>query len=162
MKRIFVRPERCTACKTCELACAIEHSQAKSILSSPAETPRPMNRVFVEVANSHKIPVLCRHCDEAPCLSACISGALYRDEATQAVRCDWSRCIGCWTCAMVCPYGVISRQVELGKAVKCDLCPERASPACVSACPTQALSYEPVEDFDKDRRREFAAAVAGG
>ena len=47
MKRIFVNPDRCTACKTCEMACAIEHSQAKSIFVSPSEMTHPMNRVFV-------------------------------------------------------------------------------------------------------------------
>ncbi len=162
MKRIFVRPDLCTACKTCELACAVEHSQAQSIFLSPFESPRPKPRVFVEAADGRKIPIVCRQCDDAPCLAACISGALFRDLETGAVRCDWSRCIGCWTCVMVCPYGVIGRQLELGKAVKCDLCPGREVPACVAACPTHALLYEEVDAFSQDRRRAFAAAVAGG
>jgi carbon-monoxide dehydrogenase iron sulfur subunit len=162
MKRIFVNPDRCTACKTCELACAIEHSQAKSIFVSPSEMPHPMNRVFVEAADGRKIPIFCRHCDEAPCVAACISGAMFRDPQTEAVMCDASRCIGCWTCVMVCPYGVVGRQLELGKAVKCDLCPERESPVCVASCPTKALLYEEVEGFSKNKRREFASAVAAG
>ena len=97
MKRIFVQPDLCTACKTCEMQCAIEHSQARSIFASPAETPRPMNRVFVEAADARKIPIFCRHCEDAPCVAACISGAMFRDPTTDAVMCDWSRCIGCWT-----------------------------------------------------------------
>ena len=162
MKRIFVQPDLCTACKTCEMQCAIEHSQARNIFASPSEKPHPMNRVFVEAADGRKIPIFCRHCEDAPCLAACISGAMFRDPKTDAVMCDWSRCIGCWTCVMVCPYGVIGRQLELGKAVKCDLCPERESPACVASCPTKALQYEEVEGFSKNKRREFASAVAGG
>jgi carbon-monoxide dehydrogenase iron sulfur subunit len=63
---------------------------------------------------------------------------------------------------MVCPYGVIQRQLELGKAVKCDLCPEREAPACVASCPTKALVYEEVESFSKDKRKQLAMAVAGG
>ncbi|MEK6573822.1 MAG: 4Fe-4S ferredoxin, partial [Chloroflexota bacterium] len=82
MKHIFVRPDLCTACKTCELACAVEHSQAKSIFASPFETPRPMNRVFVEASDGRKIPIFCRHCDDAPCVAACISGAMFRDPLT--------------------------------------------------------------------------------
>jgi len=162
MKRIFVRTEICTACKTCELACAIEHSQAKSIHASPYERPHPMRRVFVEATDGRKIPILCRHCEDAPCVAACISGALFRDPIADAVVCDWTRCIGCWTCIMVCPYGVIGRQLELGKAVKCDLCPGRETPACVVSCPTKALIYQEAEDFSKDRRQAFAASVAGG
>ena len=159
MKRIFVRPDLCTACMTCELACAVEHSQAKSIFASPLESPRPMKRVFVEASDGRKIPIFCRHCEDAPCVAACISGALFRDPVTDAVICDWGRCIGCWTCVMVCPYGVIGRQLELGKAVKCDLCPGREAPACVAACPTKALIYEEVETFSKEKRLTFAAAV---
>ncbi|MGC1377229.1 MAG: 4Fe-4S dicluster domain-containing protein [Anaerolineales bacterium] len=162
MKRIFVQPDLCTACKTCETECAIEHSTAKNIFASPFEKPLPMKRVYVEAASEHKIPIFCRHCEDAPCASACISGAMFRDPGTDAVVCDWSRCIGCWTCVMVCPYGVIGRQLELGKAVKCDLCPDRTSPACVAACPTKALRYEDVDDFSQSKRREFASAVAGG
>ncbi len=161
MKRIFVRADLCTACKTCELACAVEHSQAKSMFASPLESPRPMNRVFVEASNGSKIPIFCRHCDDAPCVAACISGAMFRDPTSDAVMCDWSRCIGCWTCVMVCPYGVIGRQLELGKAVKCDLCPGRETPACVASCPTKALLYEEVDTFSKDKRLAFAEAVAG-
>jgi carbon-monoxide dehydrogenase iron sulfur subunit len=86
---------------------------------------------------------------------------MFRDPDTDAVMCDWSRCIGCWTCVMVCPYGVIGRQLELGKAVKCDLCPGRETPACVASCPTKALLYEEVEAFSKDKRLGFAAAVSG-
>ncbi len=162
MKRIFVNFDLCTACKTCELACAIEHSQAQSIFASPFETPRPMNRVFVEAAEGHKIPIFCRHCEDAPCIAACISGAMFRDPQTEAVLCDASRCIGCWTCVMVCPYGVVGRQLELGKAVKCDLCPGRESPACVASCPAKALRYEEVDGFSKQKRQEFASAIAGG
>ncbi|HJW91416.1 MAG TPA: 4Fe-4S dicluster domain-containing protein [Anaerolineales bacterium] len=162
MKRIFVRTDLCTACKTCELACAVEHSQARSIFASPFERPIPMHRLFVEAADGHKVPVLCRQCEDAPCAAACISGALFHDPQTGTVLCDWSRCIGCWTCVMVCPYGVIGRQLELGKAVKCDLCVGRDVPACVSACPTKALSFEEVDQFSKDKRLAFAAAVAGG
>jgi len=159
MKRVFIRPDRCTGCKTCLLSCAVAHSQSKDLFAAILERPRPYPRLFVEAADGRKVPVLCRHCDDAPCLNACIAGALYRDAETGAVRCDWDRCIGCWTCIMVCPYGVVQRQVELAKAVKCDLCPGREVPACVESCPTGALIFAEVDAFGQEQRRAAAAAA---
>jgi len=161
MKRIFVRWERCTACKTCQIACMVEHSAAKDLFGALFETPRPRTRVYVEPVNGSQVPILCRHCDDAPCLNACIAGALYRDEATGAVRSNLDRCIGCWTCVMVCPYGVVTRQLETQRALKCDLCPEREVPACVAACPTGALVYAETEEVSRERRQTLATAVAG-
>ena len=176
MKRIFVRWDLCTACKTCQMACMVEHSASKDLFTAIFETPHPRTRVYVEAVNGSQrkallyrqpvaerpaVPILCRHCDNAPCLNACIAGALYRDEATGAVLSNLDRCIGCWTCVMVCPYGVVTRQLETQRALKCDLCPDRDEPACVAACPTKALIYAEVDDFSRGRRQMLAAAVAG-
>ncbi|MCX6357229.1 MAG: 4Fe-4S binding protein, partial [Candidatus Aureabacteria bacterium] len=82
-------------------------------------------------------------CEEAPCLAACISGAMHRDRETGAVLCSQERCVGCWSCIMVCPFGIILRDTR-GRTVatKCDLCPDRDIPVCVQACPNEALVYE--------------------
>ncbi len=159
MKRVFIRPDLCTSCKTCVLACAVAHSQSGELFTAMFETPRPYPRLFVEAADGRKVPVLCRHCDDAPCVNACIAGALHYDPLTRAVLCDWDRCIGCWTCIMVCPYGVVQRQVMLSKAVKCDLCPSREVPACVESCPTDALIFADVDAFAHEKRRAAAAAT---
>jgi len=160
MKNIFVRLDRCTGCHTCELACAVEHSKAKDLYASFVESPTPKRRLFVEKADGRVFPVLCRHCDDAPCMNACLSGALWRDERG-AVRRHKDKCIGCWTCIMACPYGVITRSQEAGKwlSVKCDLCDDRESPACVASCPTKALVWAQPEEFSALRRRGFAAQV---
>jgi carbon-monoxide dehydrogenase iron sulfur subunit len=72
------------------------------------------------------------------------------------------RCIGCWTCIMVCPYGVIGRRQDGGRwvAARCDLCPDRAIPACVEACPTRALVYAEAEEWATSVRRAAAQALA--
>jgi carbon-monoxide dehydrogenase iron sulfur subunit len=159
MKQIFVRLDHCTGCHSCELACAIEHSAAKDLFAAILERPLPQKRLFVEEGRGRAVPILCRHCEDAPCLNACISGALYRDERG-AVRRRKEKCIGCWTCIMLCPYGVIGRQKE-GRpiAVKCDLCDDRDSPACVDACPTKALVFAEAEEFAKGRRLGAASAL---
>jgi carbon-monoxide dehydrogenase iron sulfur subunit len=67
---------------------------------------------------------------------------------------------------LVCPFGVIDLSSD-GKAVtKCDLCLQRTQagqdPACVAACPTNALRYVEAEEFLRQRRREAARQIAAG
>lgn len=163
MKRIFVRLDHCRGCHTCEMACIIAHSATKTLFSSISETTTPKKRLFVEHYSSKPVPVLCRHCDDSPCLNSCISGALWRDERG-AVRCKKEKCIGCWTCTMVCPFGVTVHQLRDGRLVnvKCDLCDELESPACVDACPTKALVWaDPDELSEKQRTGSVATLVSG-
>jgi carbon-monoxide dehydrogenase iron sulfur subunit len=153
MNQIFVRPERCMGCKSCEIACAVQHSKGKTLLSAILESPTPMKRLFVESTEQIRMPVMCRHCEDAPCLNACITGCLYRDDKG-FVRRKKERCIGCWTCIMVCPFGVISRDKNKHIAVKCDRCHKLDVPACVSACPTKALVLVDIDTLTKERRRQ--------
>lgn len=152
MKQIFVKPEKCMGCKSCEIACAVQHSKDKTLFSAVLQSPPPMKRLFVEAVETMKMPIICRHCEDAPCLNACISGCLYRDEKG-FVRRKKERCIGCWTCIMVCPFGVITRDKEKHIAVKCDRCHKLEIPACVNACPTHALVMTDVDELPKEKRR---------
>lgn len=163
MTRIYVRPERCTGCKSCEIACSVQHSKAKNLIGAMLETPAPQKRLFVEAADSVKMPVLCRHCEEAPCVNACISGCLYWDE-NGYVRRKKGRCIACWSCIMVCPFGVITRDNDKHIAVKCDRCHKLDVPACVNACPTKALSLVDIDKVPPEVRRRLVLAEtrAGG
>lgn len=160
-REIFVRLDRCMGCHTCELACAVSHSRSKSLYGAMAEQPRPGHRVYVEAVHPNTpVPVLCRHCEDAPCMHACIAGAIRRNEEG-AVITQADKCIGCWTCVMVCPYGVVGRQIEEHKAYRCDRCEGRETPACVQACPTKALVYRTVRDFSKDARKTASTAMVG-
>lgn len=161
-KEIFVDTNKCTACKTCEIACAVEHSESKNLYGAVSEKPAPKSRVYVEwVGPDMKVPILCRQCEDAPCMHACISGAISRDERS-VVMTDADKCIGCWTCVMVCPYGVIGRHLESQKAYRCDRCPDRDTPACVSSCPTKALVFRTVEAFSKDVRKGVSSEMLDG
>lgn len=161
-KEIFVRLDRCMGCHTCALACAVEHSQSKNIFGAILERPSPKKRIYVEwVAPDQKLPILCRHCEDAPCMHACISGAISRTEDDVVVT-NSDKCIGCWTCVMVCPYGVIGRHMEKHNAYRCDRCPDRQIPACVDSCPTKALVYRTVEDFASDVRKVASREILSG
>jgi carbon-monoxide dehydrogenase iron sulfur subunit len=164
MKEVFVDIERCTACKACEIACAVEHSTSKSLFGAIFERPVPQKRVHVEPAYAYAYPVRCLHCGDAPCIAACPNGAMSRDAATGTVLVAEDRCQGCFMCAMVCPFGAISVHTSKRTAIKCDRCPDRVSagldPACVDACPTHAMAFGEEEDLVSEKRLSTAARVA--
>ena len=164
-KAIFTFIEKCVACKGCEIACAVEHSRAKSLFGAIAESPRPRPRVRVENAGAHSYPARCLHCEDAACIAACPMGAMTRNAVTNAVYVDESKCIGCWMCVMVCPFGGVSADPVAKKAHKCDRCPDRTArgedPACVAACPTRAMIYATPEELAAHRRQATAMSAAG-
>ena len=144
MKRIYSIEDACIGCHLCEVGCITEHSLSKDPVRAFMKEPvRPISRCTVEEWDGGIISLstTCRHCDEPDCLRACISGAIRKDD-NEVVRIDTEQCVGCWSCVMACPYGAIQRNLTRKKAIKCDLCPDRESPACVAACPNRALVFK--------------------
>jgi formate dehydrogenase iron-sulfur subunit len=87
---------------------------------------------------------VCKHCTHAACLDVCPTGSLFRTEfGTVVVQEDI--CNGCGYCIPACPYGVIDRRQDDGRAWKCTLCYDRIgegqTPACAKACPTESIQY---------------------
>lgn len=146
MKRVYAKEEVCVGCALCEVYCIAAHSKYQNDLvkTFKMEQPRPVARVIVERNRPVSFALQCRHCEDANCTKACITGAMQKDPVTGIVNNEEERCVGCWTCILACPYGAISRN-EVGKKVasKCDLCSESGKvPACVVNCPNNALSFE--------------------
>jgi len=144
-KRIIPKEEHCIGCQLCEIYCAVEHSKSKNIYKFLKEHPAPTRRVIVEGNNQTSFALSCRHCEDAPCVKACISGAMQKDAETGLVTNDLDKCVGCWMCLMVCPYGAIQKGAEK-IALKCDFCPDADEPVCVVSCPQEALVCEDVPD----------------
>jgi formate dehydrogenase iron-sulfur subunit len=93
---------------------------------------------------------VCKHCTRAGCLDVCPTGALFRTEyGTVVVQEDV--CNGCGYCVPACPYGVIDRREDDGRAWKCTLCYDRIgeglTPACAKACPTESIQYGPLDEL---------------
>jgi len=160
MKEVFVRLDRCLGCKSCEMACRVEHSTSKSLFGSISEKPLPIRRLYVEKAEGQNVPLVCRHCADAPCVAVCRTGAMFQDPVTGIVDRYTEKCVGCWMCAMICPYGVIGRQAGVRVAVKCDRCKDLDEPACVRACPAGTLVFATEGEFMEVMRKAAAARIA--
>lgn len=165
---------RCVACRTCELACALAHAGTEDLVEAIFRL-RARPRIYIEPAGQLAVPLQCRHCDDAPCVRVCPSGALWRPDQSGPVMVSQEKCIGCAFCMEACPFGVITlaettvgTEEGLRKAViKCDLCQSRQAqgllPACVASCPVGALAFEEVDrQAARARARTAAAAAAAG
>jgi anaerobic carbon-monoxide dehydrogenase iron sulfur subunit len=165
MKVIGVHLDRCTGCKTCELYCATERgSTGKTLLRAVQESPLPQPRVVVGGSNEVPFPLQCRQCLQAPCIEACLAGALGRDQKTNLVVLREDRCIGCWTCTAFCPYGVIFPWPDRKIALKCDRCASMEGPVCVDVCPTRALELVELDEIEtllRERRQDISKGLGG-
>lgn len=154
---IYVDPERCMGCHTCELACAVAHSESKELFGAIYEEPPPRPRVVVEAVGGTSFPLQCRHCEEAPCVAVCPTHAMTKLEGGPVVV-RQELCIGCKACILVCPFGAVT--MGPGGTHKCDLCIERLEegqePACASSCPTGALRFVSAEEAAREARRRAA------
>jgi len=142
MKRIYIKEPVCIGCHLCEVYCQVEHSQSKDLIKAfKRDSPRPLSRMSIEEKRPVAFSVRCQHCDEPPCVYACLTGALQRESGSGVVAVDEERCIGCWTCILVCPFAAIQQDTKRWRIVKCDLCTGREEPVCVINCPNEALVY---------------------
>ncbi|MBU0640977.1 MAG: 4Fe-4S dicluster domain-containing protein [Planctomycetes bacterium] len=131
-KILTITPSRCTACRTCELACVFKHATAGRLGIARI-------RAFMFGEGLNQI-VTCFQCDEAACVKVCPVQALTRNDVTGAIEVSEERCIGCGLCAIACPFGHMEHDGQGGVAVKCDLC--GGEPACAAFCPTKTLEYK--------------------
>lgn len=138
--------DRCTGCKACVSAC---HSLNGL---DDHETWRDAG-VLLGGANISRwqqtITTACHHCEDPGCMNGCPVGAYEKDEETGIVRHLDDQCIGCSYCILKCPYDVPKYSKKRGIVRKCDMCHHRLAegeaPACVQACPTEAIRIVTVD-----------------
>ncbi len=146
--------DRCTRCDDCVRACAASHDNNPKFIRHG----RVQNNIMV--ANA------CMHCVDPVCMIGCPTGAIHRDSIGGQVVINDLTCIGCATCANSCPYDNIqmveirdeqgqfivdqATQTPILKATKCDLCVDQlGGPACVRACPHDALIRADMREVDQ-------------
>jgi formate dehydrogenase iron-sulfur subunit len=163
---VLVDMTKCNGCRRCEAACREANGNPQldtAALDDPAafthrrrldtESFTVVNRFADERAGGGDQPVYvksnCLHCLDPACVSACLVGALER-QPDGAVTYDASKCIGCRYCMVACPFQVPAyeySEVLTPRVRKCELCASlraadpSAAPACVHACPREAITY---------------------
>ncbi|WP_340109186.1 4Fe-4S dicluster domain-containing protein [Pikeienuella sp. HZG-20] len=111
-------------------------------------------------------PKSCLHCEDAPCVTVCPTGASYKRSEDGIVLVDEDACIGCGLCAWACPYGAREMDAAAGVMKKCTLCVDRIYnenipevdriPSCVRTCPAGARHFGDLGDPDSDVSRLVA------
>ena len=141
MKRVYVNEEWCLGCHLCEFNCAFANSGLSDMVLALKGKPI-YPRIHVEEGDKIAYAVSCRHCEDPMCVKSCIAGAITKEE-DGVVRIDSDKCVGCYTCILVCPYGALAPG-ETGAMQKCELCLENScgAPACAAGCPNNAIVYE--------------------
>ena len=98
---------------------------------------------------------VCKHCEEAGCLEACPTGAIVRTEFG-GVYVQPDICNGCGYCVVACPFGVVDKNRDDGRAFKCTFCYDRQvaglTPACAKACPTQSIQFGEINDLRRQAK----------
>lgn len=108
---------------------------------------------------------VCKHCTDAACLEVCPTGALFRTEfGTVVVQEDV--CNGCGYCISACPFGVIDRREDDGRAWKCTLCYDRLKddmePACAQACPTNSIQFGELSELRERAEHRLGHLLQAG
>lgn len=156
----------CIGCKACEVACkewngveadgfdwtgfsydntlAVGHSTWRHV-KFVEHAPEPgFGGNAGELASWTFSSDVCKHCENAGCLEACPTGAIVRTEFG-GVYVQPDICNGCAYCVVSCPFGVVQRNPEDGRAFKCTFCYDRQKagliPACAKACPTESIQF---------------------
>lgn len=157
-----VNLDACTGCKACVAAC---HSMNGL---HEAETWRDVGVIFGATndgrAYQQTITSACHHCASPECLHGCPVLAYEKDPLTGIVRHLDDQCIGCQYCVLKCPYDVPKYNKSLGIVRKCDMCAQRLAegeaPACVAACPTEAIRITIVDTPTRNQGTENFLASA--
>jgi formate dehydrogenase iron-sulfur subunit len=183
----FTDTSLCIGCKACEIACKEWNDVPEADLvhrgtsmdntgTLGADTWRHVafieERQPVELGDDGEGGLrwlmssdVCKHCTHAACLEVCPTGALFRTEfGTVVVQEDI--CNGCGYCVPACPFGVIDKRRDDGRAWKCTLCYDRLkddqTPACAQACPTHSIQFGELDDLRDHAEARVAELVDRG
>lgn len=157
-KKVFVVDvARCSGCFNCQLACKDEHCGNDW---SPYAKPQPDTGQFwlrleqnergtIPKVKVHYIPRLCRHCDDAACMTAAPEAVYRREDGLVII--DPEKAAGNEKLVQSCPFGAIYWNEDLKLAQKCTGCAHLLdvgqAPRCVDACPTDALGFGTEDEF---------------
>ncbi len=138
--------DRCSGCKACVTACHALNGLDEN------ETWRDVGLLIGGTVSNpvmQHVTTACHHCLEPGCMSACPVDAFEKDPVTGIVKHLDDQCFGCQYCTLACPYDVPKYHPGKGIVRKCDMCSDRLAvgeaPACVQACPHEAIAIKIVD-----------------
>jgi len=152
-RKIFFRPERCLMCFSCVLACQLNSLGTGDARCLPPG--KPLKRISPVFSPGTPWMWKCQQCSQPPCAEACISGSIRRKEDGKGVVHRPETCVGCGSCLLACPFSIPTFDQEGGRMSKCNLCPEEPIPPCVKACQSQALIFQEVSRFSREKKRRY-------
>lgn len=173
---VLVDTTHCVGCRNCEWACKTSHGKPAEDIEKFhnreifKDFRRPSNDSYTVVnefenKQNELLPInvkyQCMHCDKPACVSACIVGAISKQE-NGAVVWNGDKCIGCRYCMVACPFQIPTYNFEAALKPdinKCDFCHSRTIeggiPACVEVCPVEALMYGPRSELIRVARQRI-------
>lgn len=133
MKRLFIDLELCNRCQECIACCDYFY--------------HPQNNGVTTLREYASFATICRHCEQAPCVTSCYHNALERTLDGHVKRYKM-RCTSCKTCSVACPFGIIFQDFIPYLDSKCDYCVGATDklPRCVTTCPEKAIEIKEVEE----------------
>ena len=133
MKKLFIDLEICSKCEKCSASCGYFYHPQNNGISSLREYA-----TFVTI---------CRHCEDAPCVSSCYHNALERAEDGHIKRYKM-RCTSCKSCSLACPFGIVMEDFIPYLDSKCDYCTGLSGklPKCVVSCPQKAIEVKEIQE----------------
>jgi Fe-S-cluster-containing hydrogenase component 2 len=133
MKRLFIDLDICSKCEECKAVCG--------------HFFHPQNNGVAAVREYATFATICRHCEQAPCVSACYHNALER-QADGHIKRAKLLCTSCKSCSVACPFGIIFQDFIGYLDSKCDYCVGLSGklPKCVVSCPEKAIEVREVEE----------------
>ncbi|HEU5073485.1 MAG TPA: DmsC/YnfH family molybdoenzyme membrane anchor subunit [Polyangiaceae bacterium] len=154
--------DACTGCKACVTAC---HSLNGLDESELWRTTGLLHGGLPTAPAQQTVTTSCHHCLEPACMHGCPTRAYEKDPITGIVKHLDDQCFGCQYCTLMCPYDAPKYNAKLGIVRKCDMCQSRLAqneaPACVQACPNEAISIQIVDQETVVQRSDANGFLPG-
>ena len=148
--------DRCTGCKTCELACkdykdlGTDVNFRRIYEYTGGTWNQQLDGCWHQDVFAYYMSISCNHCENPACTAVCPTGAMHKNEDGFVIV-NEETCIGCRYCNMACPYDAPQYDAQKGHMTKCDGCYSRVKagqkPICVDACPLRALDFAPIDEL---------------
>lgn len=150
-KAFCIDLNRCTGCSACVVTCKDKCDLRPGINNRHVSCDEFGTFPNVSVTYSSWG---CNNCENPACVENCPKGAMTQDKKNGIVFVNTDKCVGCGTCARVCPFSVPTIDEEIHKSRKCDYCVDLLmageNPACVDVCNARALYFGELEDLQEE------------